>query len=84
MANGLTQANITALVSRSAAQSTQGEILGINSSVQSLAMAIPPIISGYIAAAFLPEASILVSAIVIFLGWLVFLRFGKSIKCDWS
>jgi len=84
VANGLTQANITALVSRSAAQSTQGEILGINSSVQSLAMAIPPIISGYIAAAFLPEASILVSAIVIFLGWLVFLRFGKSIKCDWS
>jgi len=85
VASGISQANITALVSRSAGQSVQGEILGINSSVQSLAMAIPPIISGYIAAAFLPDTSILVSAIVIFLGWAIFFfGFGKSIKCDWS
>lgn len=85
VANGLSQANITALVSRSAGQSIQGEILGINSSVQSLATAIPPIISGYLAAAFVPAASILVSAIVIFLGWVIFFfGFGQRIKCEWS
>jgi len=84
-ANGLVQANLTALVSRSAAQSVQGEILGINSSVQSLAMAIPPILSGYIAAVFVPETSIVVASIVIFLGWAVFaFGFGQKITCEWN
>jgi DHA1 family tetracycline resistance protein-like MFS transporter len=85
VANGFTGANLTALVSRSADKDIQGEILGINSSVQSLAMSIPPILSGYLAARFLPETSILVSSIVIFGAWLVF-SYGWRQKtvCEWQ
>jgi len=85
VSNGLAQANITAVVSRSASDNIQGEILGINSSIQSLAMAIPSILSGYLAASFQPEASVLVAAIMIFFGWLVFYKgYGRQIKCDWQ
>ncbi len=47
--NGLTLANATALVSRSVGPEIQGEVLGIDASVQSLAQAVPAIISGYVA-----------------------------------
>lgn len=77
--NGLSQANGTALVSRSVDATIQGEILGINASVAALAQAIPPILSGYIAAKLFPEASIFVASIVIFLAGLVFLLFYKPI-----
>lgn len=72
IANGLTQANMTALISKSADATIQGEILGINSSVQALAQAIPAILSGYIAASLTPSAPLVVSSMVIGLGWLVF------------
>jgi DHA1 family tetracycline resistance protein-like MFS transporter len=65
--NGLTQANLTGLISRSVDARIQGEVLGINSSVQALAQAIPPMLSGVVAAGFSPEAPIHVSAAVIFL-----------------
>lgn len=48
LANGLTQANSTAIVSNSADAKSQGEVLGVNASVQALAMAVPPIINGFI------------------------------------
>lgn len=47
--NGLTMANSTALVSKSVGPEIQGEVLGIDSSVQALAQAVPAIISGYVA-----------------------------------
>lgn len=80
VANGLCQSTIPSLVSRSATNNVQGEILGINSSVQNLAMAVPPMISGYIAAAFAPEAAIFVSSIVIFVAWVVFVL-GPRTSC---
>lgn len=46
---GQTMANSTALVSISADAHIQGEVLGINFSVQALAQAIPAALSGYIA-----------------------------------
>ncbi len=46
---GLTIANITALVSRSAPADIQGEVLGINASVQALAQTIPAALTGYLA-----------------------------------
>jgi len=49
--NGMTMANASALVSNSASMDEQGEVLGIEASVQSLAQAIPAAVSGYIAAA---------------------------------
>ncbi len=48
--NGQTLANSVALVSASADKKVQGEVLGINASVQALAQSIPAAISGYIAA----------------------------------
>lgn len=46
---GQSIANGTALVSLSADRQIQGEVLGINASVQALAQAIPAILSGYLA-----------------------------------
>jgi DHA1 family tetracycline resistance protein-like MFS transporter len=70
--NGLTQVHLVALISRSAGPEVQGEVLGLNSSVQALAQAIPPALSGYIAATITPETPMLVSAAMIILSGLVF------------
>jgi MFS transporter, DHA1 family, tetracycline resistance protein len=75
--NGLTQANSSALVSKSVDATIQGEVLGVNSSVQALAQAIPPILSGYIASNLSPEAPIFVASIVLFIAWLVFFMLYK-------
>ena len=72
IANGLTQVNLVGLISRSAGSTIQGEILGVNSSVQSLAQLIPPMLSGYIAASISPESPVLISVIVIGLAGLTF------------
>ena len=72
MANGLSFSNLSGLISRSVGPSIQGEILGIYSSVQSLAQAIPPVLSGFIAAAITPESPVVVSAIVILTSGMVF------------
>jgi MFS transporter, DHA1 family, tetracycline resistance protein len=70
---GLTNANLSALVSRSAAPEERGKILGINSSVQALSQAIPAALSGYIAASLAVQAPIFIAAITIAVAWLVFL-----------
>ena len=75
--NGLSQANSAGLVSRSVDSTIQGEILGINASVQALAQAVPPMLSGFIAAELSPEMPILVGSAVIISGWVVFLLFHK-------
>ena len=75
---GLTMANLTALVSRTADASVQGEVLGINSSVQALAQVIPPILSGYLAATLAPETPILVSAITLIFAGLFFVFMYKK------
>lgn len=72
---GLTQANMAALVSRRASDDVQGEVLGINSSVQALAQSIPPVLSGYVAASISPSAPIVVSSVVVCVAWLVFILF---------
>lgn len=63
--NGLSQANLNALTSRSVGPEAQGRIMGINTGIQALAQAIPPIISGFVVASFAPSASIIVSAVLI-------------------
>jgi MFS transporter, DHA1 family, tetracycline resistance protein len=75
--NGLTQANSSALVSKSVDATIQGEVMGVNSSVQALAQAIPPILSGYIASNLSPEAPIFVAVVVLFIAWLVFFMLYK-------
>lgn len=74
--NGLTLANVPALVSLSAGPEMQGEILGIDSSVQALAQAAPAVISGYVATMG-TSMPVVVGASVIGVGWLIFMVFYK-------
>lgn len=64
VANGLTLANSTSLVSRSAGAEIQGEILGINSSLQALSQLFAPLIAGGIASAISPAAPLYLAAAV--------------------
>jgi DHA1 family tetracycline resistance protein-like MFS transporter len=50
IAFGLTSPNLTALVSNEAPNDRQGEVLGINQSVNSVGQLVPPLIGGFILA----------------------------------
>jgi DHA1 family tetracycline resistance protein-like MFS transporter len=77
-ANGLSQSNITGLISRSVGPEIQGEILGINASVAAIAQAIPAILSGFIAASLTPYSPSIVAACVIILGGIIFISAYKQ------
>jgi MFS transporter, DHA1 family, tetracycline resistance protein len=76
---GLTQPNITSLVSSQAGKNEQGQILGINQSIQSLGMAIPPIVASYINLVNINLPTITASFCVIF-GWIILMVFFKNKK----
>lgn len=83
--SGLAGANSTAIISKAATDDVQGEIMGINSSVVSLASGIPPIISGFIAARFLPVGTIIVASIILLFSAIIFYFGFKPInKCEWT
>lgn len=67
---GMTSPNLISLISSQAGPERQGEILGINQSMNSLGQMLPPLIAGYINSidSSLP---ILVAAGLTFLGWVV-------------
>lgn len=73
---GLIAPNSTTLVSAQAPNESQGEILGISQSVQSLAQAIPPIIAGIIVSINL-ELPILVAGTCTLLAGIIFVLFFK-------
>jgi DHA1 family tetracycline resistance protein-like MFS transporter len=60
--NGLNQANLVGLLSRSASPRIQGEVLGINASVQALAQTLPPLLAGVVAGRVGPGAPLVVAA----------------------
>lgn len=68
---GQTIANVASLVSNSVGPEMQGEVLGINSSVQALAQAIPAVLSGYLAVMGV-STPVLVGATVIMVGGITF------------
>lgn len=76
---GLTQPNITSVVSSQAGKDEQGQILGINQSIQSLGMAIPPIIASYITAINI-NLPILTASLCIIMGWGVLIVFFRKKK----
>lgn len=82
---GLNQPNGTALISNLTDIDKQGEILGINQSISSLAQAIPPIIAGFVTSINL-NLPIWFAALSTLLAWVVFKGFyGKektSVKED--
>lgn len=73
---GTIMANVSALVSLSAGPEMQGEVLGIDSSVQALAQAIPAIISGYIATMGI-NMPVIVGGVIVLLAGVIFLVFYK-------
>ncbi len=78
LTNGLAMAALPSLASRRAPEDRQGEILGINASVQALAQAIPPVAAGLLAAQITPAAPIYVAGAVIGVGWIVFMMTVKK------
>lgn len=79
IANGITQTSILSLVSNSAEHGSHGKIMGINSSLYALATAIPPMISGIIAASNRVESPILVSSVLIFLATVTFFAYKPQV-----
>ena len=77
--NGMNLPNFSALFSNHAGKDSQGEILGIEQSVLSFAMTIPPIIAG-ITVSISTSLPILLGSFFIFIGWLVFAVFYKEKK----
>ena len=76
--NGLSQANLSGLVSRSVGPSIQGEIMGIQSSIQALGHSIPPILAGFLAAGIRPSFPLLVSGGTLILAGVVFVVTHRS------
>ena len=76
---GLSQANMAGLISRLADPQIQGEVLGINFSVQALAQSIPAAASGFIAASMGPNTPVVVSAsVMIFAAAIFWLSFRTA------
>ncbi|MEI8328141.1 MAG: MFS transporter [Candidatus Taylorbacteria bacterium] len=78
LTNGISMASLPSIVSRRASADSQGEILGINASVQALAQAAPPILAGFLAAKISPSAPVYISGGVIGLAWIIFIVFVKK------
>jgi DHA1 family tetracycline resistance protein-like MFS transporter len=75
---GSTQPNQTNLVSQMASRDNQGEILGIQQSIASIAFTIPPVLAGFMVS-FDYRLPILASAFMLLLAWLnFFFRFKKQ------
>jgi len=70
--NGLSLANMGGLLSRSVAPQVQGEILGIGASIAALANSLPPLVGGFFAASFAPEAPVLAAGLTMLTAWAIF------------
>jgi DHA1 family tetracycline resistance protein-like MFS transporter len=74
---GLTQPNVTAIISNLSTKESQGEILGIKQSIQSLGMATPPIIAGFIVAINTSLPTI-IAGILTISAWVIFIFFLRK------
>ncbi len=71
---GLLSPNLNTLVSNSAGPEKQGEIAGINQSIQSIGQAIPPIVAAYLVS-YGQSFALYGAAALTFIAWLVFILF---------
>lgn len=69
---GITSPNLTAVVSSQAARDQQGEILGINQSMQSLGQVFPALIGSYLNTIDV-HVPLMAAAAFIFLAWVVYM-----------
>jgi MFS transporter, DHA1 family, tetracycline resistance protein len=74
---GITLPSYNALISNIGSSKSQGEILGINQSMQSLAQCIPPIIAGFIIAIH-PSWPTIIGGVITLLAWLIFILFYRD------
>jgi MFS transporter, DHA1 family, tetracycline resistance protein len=77
--NGLTLATASALVSLSASKAIQGEVLGIEASVQALAQVAPAVLAGYVATMGVGVPVVVGGAVMIF-GGVIFNSFYRTPK----
>lgn len=77
MFQGVTQPNISNIVSSLADKQSQGEILGIAQSIQSLAMTLPPVIAGFLAV-YDVRLPLIFAGGIIGISWLVFITQYKK------
>lgn len=80
LANGISMALLPSLASRRAPANIQGEIMGINTSVQAVAQAVPPILAGFLAAVIAPSAPVYIAGAAVGAAWLVFIAFVRKEK----
>lgn len=77
ISQGVLSPNMSTIVSNSAGADQQGEILGINQSVQSLAQAIPPVVAAYIVSINM-NLPILTASFFTFMAWFIFVFVFKK------
>lgn len=76
---GLNRPNLLSLISNGVGKSFQGQVMGASQSIQSLGIALPPIISGFIIALNI-NLPIIAGAVCFVVAWLVFVvyTFGRN------
>lgn len=79
ISQGILSPNLQTIVSNCGKPEEQGEILGINQSVQSLAQAIPPIMAGFIVSINI-HLPIILASVFTFLAWVTFFFFFSKDK----
>jgi MFS family permease len=73
---------LPSLASRRAPAAIQGEILGINTSVQAFSQIAPPVLAGFLAATIAPAAPVYIAGAAVGAGWLVFIAFVRREKSE--
>lgn len=71
--NGIQQANFTAFLTKKTDEKVRGEVLGINSSVNSLGQSLPPLFAGAIAAVSASYVPIVIASLVVCSAGIVFI-----------
>lgn len=78
--NALQMANFSSLLSKKTPDQLRGEVMGINSSVNSLGQAIPPLLAGAIAALTASYVPIIFGALIVCLAGIVFIYKVKKVS----
>jgi DHA1 family tetracycline resistance protein-like MFS transporter len=76
--NGLSMANLMGVISKAAGPDRQGEIMGVNTSVQSIANVFPPLFAGILATHFSAATPILIGSCFCFIAWYTVQRALKA------
>jgi MFS transporter, DHA1 family, tetracycline resistance protein len=77
LAQGVTTPNVIAIISNSAGVHDQGEILGINQSVQAVGFAVPPILAGLISTLDY-RLPIIMGSLFVVTAWLIHIYFFRE------